>query len=265
MKLNKVLFGMLLSAGALNALAAKPAPVIDMSQSSSISGSSKSVIERLANLERQVKVRNKAQVKVQMQLDELQQEFNELRGITELHAHKLNQVLERQRELYQELDKRVVQQTQTTTPTIANTVNQQPVVSQNNDNTVYSSDISENDAYDRAVNLVLKDKRYEEAIPEFKAFNKKYPKSAYAANSHYWLGQLLFNKNDLKAAKKEFEIVYTKFTDSPKRSDSMLKLAIVEQKLNNKAKAKSLFKELIARYPSSSAAKLAKPNLDKLQ
>ena len=262
MKLNKVLFGMLLSAGALNALAAKPAPVIDMTQSSSTGGSSKSVIERLTNLERQVKVRNKTQVKVQMQLDELQQEFNELRGITELHAHKLNQVLERQRELYQELDKRVMQQATTAPSTASHSDKQQPAVNQTN--TVYSSDISENDAYDRAVNLVLKEKRYDKAIPEFKAFNKKYPKSAYAANSHYWLGQLLFNKNDLQSAKKEFEIVYTKFTDSPKRSDSMLKLAIVEQKLNNKEKAKRLFKELIARYPSSSAAKLAKPNLDKL-
>jgi tol-pal system protein YbgF len=261
MKLNKVLFGMILSASAFSALAAEPAPVIDISQSSS-GANSKSVIERLENLERQVKAKNKAQVKVQMQLDELQQEFNELRGVTELHAHKLSQVLERQRELYQELDRRVSQQAPSS-PTPESTANQQPVAPESN-TTVYSSDITENDAYDRAVNLVLKEKRYEEAIPEFKAFNLKFPNSAYAANSHYWLGQLLFNKNDLQAAKNEFEIVYTQFTDSPKRSDSMLKLAIVEQKLNNNAKAKSLFQELIARYPSSSAAKLAKPKLEKL-
>ena len=261
MKLNNVLFGMILTAGAFNVLAAEPAPVIDISQNSN-GVSTKSVIERLDNLERQVKAKNKAQVNVQRQLDELQQEFNELRGVTELNAHKLNQVLERQRELYQELDKRVSQQAPASSEP-QNNVNQ-PSVSSEGNNAVYSSNITENDAYDRAVNLVLKEKRYEEAIPEFKAFNVKYPKSTYAANSHYWLGQLLFNKNDLKAAKKEFEIVYTRFTDSPKRSDSMLKLATVEEKLNNKAKAKTLLKELIARYPSSSAAKLAKPQLQKL-
>ena len=252
---------MILTAGAFNVLAAEPAPVIDISQNSN-GVSTKSVIERLDNLERQVKAKNKAQVNVQRQLDELQREFNELRGVTELNAHKLNQVLERQRELYQELDKRVLQQAPASSEP-QNNVNQ-PSVSSEDNNAVYSSNITENDAYDRAVNLVLKEKRYEEAIPEFKAFNAKYPKSTYAANSHYWLGQLLFNKNDLKAAKKEFEIVYTRFTDSPKRSDSMLKLATVEEKLNNKAKAKTLLKELIARYPSSSAAKLAKPQLQKL-
>ena len=90
---------------------------------------------------------------------------------------------------------------------------------------VYSSDVPENEAYDRAVNLVLKERRYEEAIPEFKAFNLKFPNSTYAANAHYWLGQLLFNKNDLEAAKAEFEIVYNKFQESPKRSDSMLEIS----------------------------------------
>ena len=35
--------------------------------------------------------------------------MNELRGVTELHTHQLSQILERQRELYQELDRRVSQ------------------------------------------------------------------------------------------------------------------------------------------------------------
>jgi len=79
------------------------------------------------------------------------------------------------------------------------------------------------------------------------------------------LGQLLFNKNDLAGAKTEFEIVYKKFKDSPKRSDSMLKLAIVEQKTNNIDAAKALLNELITTYPKSSATKLAIPRLENLQ
>lgn len=253
---------MILSASAFNALAAEPAPVIDISQRSGSSSTtaSKSLSEQLESLERKIDSRNKAQVNVQRQLDDLHNELNELRGVTELHTHQLSQVLERQRELYQELDRRVSQAlkaapTQPVTPTY-NAANVNDVV--------YSSDVPENEAYDRAVNLVLKERRYEEAIPEFKAFNLKYPNSTYAANAHYWLGQLLFNKNDLNAAKTEFEIVYNKFQDSPKRSDSILKLAIVEQKLNNNDKAKSLLKELVSTYPTSSAAKLAKARLENL-
>jgi len=261
MKLNKVLFGIVLSVSTSSVLAADPAPVIDISQRSGSSVGSITLSEQLESLERKIDARNKAQVNVQRQLDDLQNELNELRGVTELHTHQLSQVLERQRELYQELDRRVSQAL-----TVAPTPQATPEYTTSNVNdVVYSSDVPENEAYDRAVNLVLKERRYEEAIPEFKAFNLKFPNSTYAPNAHYWLGQLLFNKNDFEAAKAEFEIVYNKFIDSPKRSDSMLKLAIVEQKLNNNAKAKSLLNEVITKYPTSSAAKLAKPRLENLQ
>lgn len=259
MKLNKVLFGIVLSASAFNVLAAKPAPVIDISKESGSTSGSKTLSEQLESLERKIDSRNRAQVNVQRQLDDLQNELNELRGVTELHTHQLSQVLERQRELYQELDRRVSQALTATPTQTAPTY-----TSSNVNDVVYSSDVPENEAYDKAVNLVLKERRYDEAIPEFKAFNLNYPNSTYAANAHYWLGQLLFNKNDIAAAKTEFEIVYTKFQDSPKRSDSMLKLAIVEQKMNNNEKAKALLKELIAKYPTSSAAKLAQPRLGSL-
>ncbi|WP_077340593.1 tol-pal system protein YbgF [Pseudocolwellia agarivorans] len=259
MKLNKVLFGMILSVSTSCVLAAEPAPVVDISQHSSSNSSSKSISERIDSLEQKMDARNKAQVNVQRQLDDLQNELNELRGVTELHTHQLSQVLERQRELYQELDRRVSQALTTPAPVATPTYN-----ASNVNDVVYSSDVPENEAYDRAVNLVLKERRYEEAIPEFKAFNLKFPNSAYAANAHYWLGQLLFNKNDLAAAKTEFEIVYNQFQDSPKRSDSILKLSIVEEKLNNMTRAKNLLKELIAKYPTSSAAKLAKPRLANL-
>ncbi len=286
MKLNKVLFGLGLAVSAPVVLAAKPAPVIDVSSpaavtlpspsTTSISNNSPvsntiantapvkrgSVADQLASLERKLDARNRAQVNVQRQLDELQNEVNELRGVTELHTHQLSQVLDRQRELYQELDRRVSQALKPTTQApAAISVKPGPV---NTPTVNYSSDLTENEAYDRAVNLVLKEKQYEQAIPEFRAFNQKYPQSSYAANAHYWLGQLLFNKGDLGEAKKEFTVVVNQFTDSSKRGDAMLKLAMVEQKQNNNSQAVSWYRKLISEYPSSSAAQLAKPRLASL-
>jgi len=263
MKLNNVLLSVLFAAGAHNALAAEPAPVIDISQrGSSLTTSSGKVVslqERVATLERQMEARNRAQVNVQRQLDELQNEVNELRGVTELHTHQLSQILERQRELYQELDRRVSQALKP-----ANVVPTSIEVPSNGVQTNYSNNLTENEAYDRAVNMVLKEKRYDQAIPAFRSFNQNYPNSSYAANAHYWLGQLLFNKNELTQAKAEFEIVVTQYTDSSKRSDALLKLAMVEQKQNNKPKAISLYQQLIDEYPESSAAKLAQPRLNGL-
>ena len=261
MKLNKVLFGML-AAVAVQATAAEPAPVVDVStQKSYTTGSVLSASDQLEQTKRQLEAQKRAQLNLQNQLTELQDEVNELRGVTELHTHQLTQILQRQRELYQEIERRVTQATQQTTVAPAsiasNTVAQPPTVN-------YSSDLTENEAYDRAVNLVLKEKKYDQAIPAFKEFIGKYPNSTYAANAHYWLGQLLFNKSELAQAAKEFETVVTRFKDSTKRSDAMLKLGMVAQKQNDITKAKQLYQQVISEYPESSSAKLAAPRLNSL-
>jgi len=255
MKLSKLFIGVSLAAGSFLVIAAKPAPVLEIGANPS------GISQQLATLERKLDARNRAQISMQQQLDDLQNEVNELRGVTELHTHQLSQVLERQRELYQELDRRVSEALKPQN-SIPDTI-QAPETKVNVVN--YSSDLTENESYDRAVNLVLKDKRYEQAISEFKSFNTKYPNSTYASNSHYWLGQLLFNKGKLTDAANEFEIVVLKFKDSSKRSDSLLKLAAVAQKQKSNPKSIALYKQVIEEYPNSSAAQLAKARLENIQ
>jgi len=258
MKLNKVLFGLVVSASASIALAQQPAPVLDVSGSSIGSDS-----ERLDALERQLNARNRTQVNIQRQLDELQMEVNELRGVTELHTHQLTQVLERQRELYQEIERRVTEALKVPNHVPSTLAAPQGTTSESNVN--YSTNLSENEAYDRAVNMVLKDKQYDKAIPEFQAFNKSFPNSSYAPNAHYWLGQLLFNKGELAQAAAEFSIVVEQYTTSNKRADAMLKLGMVAQKQGQNARAVSLYEQLIQDYPESTAAQLAQPRLQSLQ
>ena len=257
MKLNKTFIGLAIATSASLALAAQPAPVIDASAKPV-----NDISEQLASLERKLDARNRAQVNIQRQLDELQTEVNELRGVTELHSHQLGQVLERQRELYQELDRRVSQALTTSAAaqvpaTIAATGVEQP--------TTYSPNLTENEAYDRAVNMVLKEKQYDKAIPEFRAFNSKFPTSTYAPNAHYWLGQLLFNKGSFEEAATEFAVVIEQHKGSSKRPDAMLKLGMVAQKQGQTAKAISTYTQLISEYPSSTAAQLAQPRLSGLQ
>ena len=251
-----VLFGISLTASTFSVLAAQ-APVIDVSSTSMNNQSAGSLSEQLANIERKLDVRNRAQVNIQHQLDDLQTQVNELRGVTELHTHQLSQVLERQRELYQELDRRVSQALQPT-PQATNVIDTS-VVSKH-----YSDDLTENEAYDKALNLVLKDKRYEQAIPAFQSFNQTYPQSTYAPNAHYWLGQLLFNKGELAQAAQEFNTVIEQFKDSNKRPDALLKLAMVAQQQNITDRAVKLYRQLITQYPDSTSAQLAKPRLENL-
>ncbi|MFQ3237353.1 MAG: tol-pal system protein YbgF [Paraglaciecola sp.] len=226
---------------------AAPAPVADVN-----SGSTE---KRLATLERMFSTRTGAQHRMQSQLDILQNEVNELRGSIETHNYQLEKILERQRELYLEIDKRIeAVMTQSSAPA-ADTGASENV----------PTTLNEDQAYDKAVNLILKDKRYDEAIPEFQAFLQNYPNSSYASNAHYWLGQLLFNKQDWAGATSQFEALTNNFPDSTKRPDAMLKLGIAEQQRSNTARAEQLWKNVITEYPTSSARKLAEIQLKDLR
>jgi tol-pal system protein YbgF len=225
---------------------AAPAPVADLS-----SGSTEN---RLAALERMFSTRTDAQHRMQSQLDLLQNEVNELRGSIETHNYQLEKILERQRELYLEIDKR-----------IEAVMTQSPAAADTDPSVDVQTSLNEDQAYDKAVNLILKDKRYDEAIPEFQAFLQNYPNSSYASNAHYWLGQLLFNKQDWAGATSQFEALINGFPDSTKRPDAMLKLGIAEQQRSNIARAEQLWKNVIAEYPNSSARKLAEIKLKDLR
>lgn len=260
MKHKHVLLAVSLAVSTNLVLAA--APVIEIGsespQSSNNAAKPSSLYDQLTRIENQLEIRNRSQIKLQQQLTELQNEIDELRGVTELHNHKISQIIERQRELYQELDRRVSEAVIPQQPRMS--TNKQVVTPQ----VQYSTNLNENDAYDHAIKLVLRDKKYDEAIAEFKTFISQYPQSTYADKAHYWLGQLLYNKSELVDAAKHFDIVLNQFPDSNKRSDAMLKRGIVAQKQNDIKKAKVLYQNLLKDYPSSSAAQLAETRLSSL-
>lgn len=252
MKPKFILAAILLS-GSCQLLAA-PAPVSE-AQGTNASSSSASLETRLAALENMIKSRNLQFLELHTQLESLQNEVSELRGVTEEQAHKLEKVLQRQRELYQEIEDRV--------SNVYSTANTAPVSAQTTPSTTtqISNNLNENDAYDRAVKMIMKDKRYDQAIPEFQAFLTNYPESVYIPNAHYWLGQLLTIKNQSKSAQTHFEAVVNQFPDSNKRADAMLKLATVYQGQGEADKAKKMLNDLIAQYPDATAAKLATEKL----
>ena len=232
------------SALLVSGLAGAQAPVENLN--------SNTLIDRLTTLERTISARNTAQQVIQNQLDEMQLEVNELRGAVELHTHKLEQILQRQRELYLEIDRRV--EAISSAP-VQEVVPAEPV----------PEAPQESDLYDAAVNLILKEKKYDEAIPRFESFLQQFPQSDYAPNAHYWLGQLLFNKRDWGNAEQHFETVVKFHPDSSKRPDSILKLGVIAQKRSNIAKATQLFEQVIAEYPDASEKRLAETRLRNLK
>jgi tol-pal system protein YbgF len=238
------------------------APVTDLS--------SDSPNDRLSRLERLIEQSHQRQLTTQQQLDTLLEEVNLLRGDTEVHSHKLGQLVERQRELYQELEDRFSRfsagtQTQPNIQTAELGSSTAEPLTEQAPEIVYTNNISENDAYDKAMNLVLKERRYDKAIPEFRAFIKAFPDSDYAPNAYYWLGQLLFNKGSYDESKIQFERVANYYPDSNNRSDAILKLGSIALKNNVISGAKRNFEKVISEYPGTTSAKLAASRLQTLK
>lgn len=270
---------------------ADPAPVADLSRGGGGAIQTPkyaSTADRIAALERIVEARANAQVAMQQQVSALLDEVSELRGITEMHSYKLEEILQQQRNIYQEIDRRMgtgatpgstpATPTQSSTPTPqagqVPTGNPAAVVnagqSQSAESTadagaaMASSSPSENDAYESAVNLVLKDRAYDAAIPAFENFVRTYPDSSYAPNSYYWLGQLFFTKNELLKAKAQFERVVSQYPQSAKAADALSKLGQLSEREGDKAAAKQFYQLLVSKYPQSKPAKAAKAKLETL-
>jgi len=230
------------------------APVVDANQSVI---NSTELAQRLATLERIVDSRSESQQRMQSQIDSLQNDIDEMRGSIELHNHQLEKLLERQRELYLELDKRfesMQQSSSTLANDIANIDSANPVP-------VAVNPAGEQSAYQAAVDLILKDKDYVNAVPAFQAFLSQYPNSALTDNAHYWLGQLLYNQQNYAEAKVQFEQVATKFASSPKRADSLLKLGVIEKSIGNLSAANNYFQQVVDEYPESTSAREASRQL----
>lgn len=213
---------------------------------------------QVEQLKRLVQARGVAQINLQQQITDLQDELSYIRGATETHAHKLEQIVERQRELYVEIERRL---SAIQTDPVMQSANSSSDGTETNSEQEYSGTMSENEAYDQAVNLILKERRYDDAIPQFEQFIQQFPNSVFIPNAHYWLGQLLFNKSEFAKAQTHFGQVIQFYPDSSKRADSLLKQGTVLQKLGKPEEAKQLFEQVVSEYPDSTSATLAKSRL----
>ncbi len=236
----KRVVSLLLLASAANAVFAAPAPV-----SSTTSGSDVQRLERL------LQNRATVQLQQQQQIDEMAQEISSLRGIIEKNSHDMKQMLDRQKELFIELDKlrsqiKSAEAPQTSAPAPAQGT--------------YVSDKDEQAAYDSAVDLILDKKDYSGAIDAFKQFKVDFPNSVHTPNADYWLGQLYFAKKQDVEAAKNFAAV-TAYTQSSKRPDSLVKLGMIAQRNNKPEVAKKYYQQVIKEYPSSSSAQTAKEQM----
>lgn len=254
---SKRLVSLMLLASAANGTFAAPAPVTDLNSTTTATSNPSSTRVSSVNetdvqrLERLLQNRAKIQIQMQQQIDDLSSEVGELRGIVERNSYEMKQMLERQRELFVELDN-MRQQLQ-----------QAPVIAAETGSETsgtFSTNKDEQTAYQDAVDLILKQRDYAGAITAFKQFQKDFPDSKFASNTHYWLGQLYFaKKQDVDAAKSFASVVAYK--ESNKRADALLKLGDIAKRNKKSDAAIKYYQQVISEYPQSASADMAKKQM----
>jgi len=98
----------------------------------------------------------------------------------------------------------------------------------------------------------------------FKGFLEGYPKSKYAENAHYWLGECYFAEKKYEEAILEFDEVIKKYPKGNKVPDALFRQGIAFLEMKDTINAKLILKEVVKRFPKSDQANRARKKLKEI-
>lgn len=205
----------------------------------------------------------------------LQDDLREMRGQLEVESHDIDDLRQRQRDLYLDIDRRLRRlesggavasspppapggQTPGAvgSPTAAET-GSAPAQS--------TADAAQEQAAYQTAFDTLKEGRYKQAIVQFHQFLKNYPDGNYSDNAQYWLGEANYVTRDFNQAIAEFRKVMSNFASSPKVPDALLKIGYSQYELHQWDQARKTLVDLVKRFPQSSAARLGEKRLERMK
>ncbi|MBT4161721.1 MAG: tol-pal system protein YbgF [Gammaproteobacteria bacterium] len=197
-------------------------------------------------------------IEEQYQLQLLQQEVMQLRGLVEELRHELKQMKTVQDDRYLELDSRLQQALQTqalqTKVQSAEATEDQPT----DEVAPPDENLSEKERYETA-QILIRNRQYDMAITQLEAQILKFPDGEFTPNAYYWLGQIFAAKTnpDFEKARQALAQVISYFPDHSKVPDAAYALGKVYHTLGDCERATELLEQVVNQYEGKSAAKLA--------
>ncbi len=239
-----------------------------------------------------------AMVDLVIQIQQLQDEVRMLRGMLEDQTMELENLSNRQRDQYLDLDQRITdvrgnpQGPLVTTGAV--TAAGTPVTTAGASNTygpavredvpdvrpaldtpssvtgiaapdtqareIAQSPEAEKEAYDLAFQS-LKDLKYADAAEQFQSFLGAYPNSDYSDNAQYWLGESYYVTRNYDIALEAFQGLLSTYPDSPKVADALLKIGYTHYELKQWDQARAALVQVQDQYPNTTLARLAASRL----
>lgn len=253
----------------LSLLIGVAAPWAANAQASISSVGSGSVEDRVTTLERISNAQAQLMQQLQQQMSDNQRDIDALRGQIQQNTYQLNQVVERQKQLYQQIDSLSSAsasggQQAAGSNAAADTGAAATAGGAASTDSAPAQTGDANSDYNAAVALILEKKQYDQAISALQAWVKRYPDSTYQPNANYWLGQLNYNKGKKDDAAYYYATVVKNYPKSPKAAEALLKVGVIMQEKKDTAKAKAVFQQVIKLYPDTESAKQAQKRLTSL-
>jgi tol-pal system protein YbgF len=229
---------------------------------------------RLAAVERA----NQTLVQLQQQVEAIRQELRTLRGQVDEARHDLEGLRKQQRDLYSDLDRRLLLIENGATPGVQGTqpldrvqgvaapdgggaeAAKIPVAAGSSPTEDEIRAADETTVYSDAF-AALKAGRYDEAARGFQLYITKYPDGPRADYATYWMGESMYVQKDYVSALKVFQRVLTGFADSRKAPDAMLKVAYCQYELKAFRNARATLQKVVSTYPGTDAERLAEQRL----
>jgi len=250
-----------------------------------VAESNLSVEQRILRMENLLK--NQVLVEQSQRMEQVQQELTALRELLENQEHQLSLIKQRQRNLYQDMDRRLNDLeikggghvssrglSSGVAPVASSGISSpvpppapvKPVVAGASSPVMapVSGDKNGKTAYTKAFNT-LKEGKYQQAIVAFNNFQQNYPESVYGANAQYWLGEAYSVTRDYKTALGEFQKVLSQYPQSNKVEGAMLKTGYTYYEMRDWASAKSALEAVISKFPGTTVSRKAKERLQRMK
>jgi len=208
---------------------------------------------RLLRLERILS--NQSLLDLSQRLEAAQAEARALRGQIEELQFRSQGAGEQQRELYDDLSKRLqaLEAAGVQAPVQNGGASAGLPVPGGDDRTNYQA------AFD-----LLRDGKYQEATEGFRQLIARFPDSTMGDNAYYWLGESHYVQRQFNDALRAFRTVVERYPDSRKLPDALLKIGYTDYELQNWKEARSALSQLVQQYPDTTAARLAQQRLAKM-
>jgi tol-pal system protein YbgF len=242
---------------------------------------------------------NELVISLYNQLETLQQEVQTLRGLVEEQAYLIKRLEAESKERYLDLDGRLTSLNSgaagtnapvaptgaalttgaapamgvvvdTPTGDVRTTVPFNPVPQaaaepqESTPPTLPADDLSEQDLYRTALNMLLEEGKAADAVVLFQNYLDRYPAGRLLPNTLYWQGEAMILVAQYPQARDAFARVMNEFPEDPKAAGAMLKLGVVQNLMGDRALAEQTWRDLSIKYPdSTSELALAKDYLSK--